>query len=111
MRISVREQGDVIIMTLSGRLDSAHAEQFKTEFRRQLGRGKWFIFDLARMEYLDSSGLGALVFCLKNCNALSGALKLVQINEKSKLIFNITRARGLFQMYDSIEAALDSFQE
>ena len=110
MRIVAREEDEVVIFELIGRLDFEHAELVKREFQRQLGTTGKCIFDLARMEYLDCAGLGALVFCLKRSNELGGALKLIRLSGSPRQLFELTRAYKLFEIYDAPETALAAFR-
>lgn len=109
MEIKSYEDNGVIVMSIAGRLDAENAETLKTEFKKKLQSETKIVFDLRDLEYLDSTGLGAIVFCLKNCNESHGKLKLANLGEPPRMIFEVTRAYRLFDIYDSLEQAISAF--
>ncbi len=109
MEIVTSEKDGVTIFKIVGRLDAECAEVLKSEFRRQSQGGKYFVFDLQELEYLDSTGLGAIVFCLKNCNERNCQLKLANLTEKPRMIFEITRAYRIFDIFDDLDQAVAAF--
>ncbi|MDD3885510.1 MAG: STAS domain-containing protein [Victivallaceae bacterium] len=109
MEITTSEREGAVVIAISGRLDAEHAERLKTEFRKVVDQNPKIVFDLSGMDYLDSTGLGAIVFCLKSCNEHNGKLKLACLADKPRMIFEITRAYRIFDIYDDLDQALLSF--
>src|SRR5574344_1988073 len=103
MEINSYDKNGITVFTISGRLDAEFAENLKTEFKKKMQVNAKIVFDLAKLEYLDSTGLGAIVFCLKSCNENHGKLKLANLGEPPRMIFEVTRAYRLFDIYDSLE--------
>lgn len=110
MEIRNCEKSGVTVVDISGRLDAEHAELLKTEFRKLLQPNAKMVFNLKDLEYLDSTGLGAIVFCLKNCNERGCKLKLANLGEKPRMIFEITRAYRIFDIYDDLDQAVAAFK-
>ncbi|MDD4180732.1 MAG: STAS domain-containing protein [Victivallaceae bacterium] len=110
MEINVYEKSGVMVIELSGRLDAEHAEKLRTEFLKLLEKYRNFAVDCTKMEYLDSTGLGAMVFCMKSSNEYGGALRLANLTPKVQMIFEITRAYRVFDIYDNLDAAVAAFQ-
>ncbi len=108
MKIGSYEKGPVVVITVAGRLDAEHAELLRNEFLKLVTTHRRFVLDLKEMEYLDSTGLGAIVFCLKSSNEYGGTLKLANLADKARMIFEITRAYRIFDIYDSLDAALEA---
>lgn len=108
MNLKSYEQGDVVVIEIDGRLDAEHAEALRNEFLRQITNHRLFVLDLAKMDYLDSTGLGAVVFCLKSSKEYGGSLMLANLCPKPRMIFEITRAYKLFEIFDSLEAAIEA---
>lgn len=109
MEIKSYEHADVTVIDISGRLDAEHAEGLKAEFRKLAQPEPKVVFNLKGLEYLDSTGLGAIVYCLKNCNERGGKLKLANLGEKPRMIFEITRAYRIFDIYDDLDLAIAAF--
>ncbi len=109
MEITTHDDAGVIVFKIAGRLDAEHAEQMKQLFKKHLAPNMKAVFDLQELEYLDSTGLGAIVYCLKQCNENQGKLKLANLVEPPRMILEVTRAYLLFDIYDSTEQAVASF--
>ncbi|MCP3967894.1 MAG: STAS domain-containing protein [Lentisphaerae bacterium] len=107
MEISSSSIGDVCTFKISGRLDAGNAGVLKSHFRDANRENIKFVFDLSEMEYIDSTGLGSIVSCLKNVMDKGGFLKLASLRDKPRMIFEITRAYRIFDIYDSMEAAVE----
>lgn len=74
----------------------------------ELGNSK-VIVDLAVVEYVDSSFLGALVAGLKRATMKNGDLKLVSLQPPVRAMFDLTRLYRIFDIYDSMDEAEKSF--
>jgi len=58
------------------------------------------------MEYVDSTGLGAMVFILQKLSDEGGRLALACLQPKPRIVFNITKAYKIFEIFDSVDAAI-----
>jgi anti-sigma B factor antagonist len=67
------------------------------------------IVNLARVEYMDSSGLGELISCYTAMRRVSGQLKLLHLNRRLQHLLAITKLATLFEAFDSEPAAVASF--
>ena len=110
MEMGHYEKDGVLIITVEGRLDAGHSEILKKYFSDLVESYGKFVFDLAKMEYLDSTGLGAIVFCLKSCSENNKILKIANLTERPRLIFEITRAYKIFDVYDNLDSAVAACQ-
>lgn len=86
-------------------------EDLRNAFLKLFADHRRFVFDLAGMDYLDSTGLGAIVFCLKSCTEFNGTFKLANLTDKPRMIFEITKAYRIFDIYDSLEEAINAAKE
>ena len=96
-------------VSLEGRLVAACSEEFKAAMFNKLAGQKKVVFDLSKMAHIDSAGLGVLVSILQWLNANGGILKLACIQPRPKIVFEITHVFRVFEIYDTVEAALASF--
>ncbi len=101
---------NVMKVSLDGRLVAACSEEFKDTMLERLKDQKSIIFDLKRMQHIDSSGLGALVSVLQWVNSNGGVIKLACLQPRPKIVFDITKVYRVFEIYDTVEAALLSFK-
>jgi anti-sigma B factor antagonist len=67
------------------------------------------LINLQKVEYIDSSGLATLVEILKNIKSYGGKLRLSNLSNKVKSLFEITKLEKLFDIFDSHDEALKNF--
>jgi len=108
MEMKTYERNGFTVIAIGGRLDAESAVALKTEFSRLRSGHLKFIMDLSRVIFLDSTGLGALLFCQKCCHDGGAELRLANPGPKSKLILQITRAHRIFRVFDSLEDAISA---
>ncbi len=65
-----------------------------------------FVFDLSRVEYVDSAGIGFLVSCLITLGNEGGKLRLASPPERVQYVLKITKLNTVFQVFSSLEQAL-----
>lgn len=110
MKFDFTLKDQVGIVTINGRLDASNVALLKKEFKNFLTETTDFVFDLSGLEFLDSSGLGAIISCLKNTIKKGGDIKLAHLTAKVKMVFEVTRAEKIFAVFPDQESALASFR-
>lgn len=107
MDIAVETQGGVLIAhVMQDRIDAACAIQFKDRMREISleGQGR-VILDLARVAFIDSSGLGAVVAVRKALGA-ERPLELLGLTPTVQKVFRLTRMDSIFTIHDRWEDGL-----
>jgi len=69
------------------------------------------IMDLGQVNYIDSTGIGALVRCYNLAREKGGAVKLLHLTKRIHDVLQITRLSSVFEIYDDQQKALASFSE
>jgi len=110
MKTSIIHKGDVGVISFSGRLDASNNSSFKKEFQEWLNHTNEFVLDLSKMEFVDSTGLGGIVACMKSASEKGGDLKIACLQSKPRMVFEITRANQIFDIYDDVASAVESFE-
>ncbi|HNW60820.1 MAG TPA: STAS domain-containing protein [bacterium] len=82
-------------------MDALHALRERGE--------KWVVVDLARVQTMNSSGLGALISGLNTMRQAGGDLKLAAVTEKVDHLLIITKLRSVFACFDTVAEAVASF--
>lgn len=110
MEIVKKDEGAVTVLNLKGRLDLASGTTLKEEVKSLLNAEKTSIhFNLGEVEFINSSGLGALVSILKETRLCKGRLTLSNMASYVKEIFEITQLAHIFEIFDSESEALNSY--
>ena len=79
------------IVDCTGKITSHTIEFLKTTVKPLFSEGKTVVLDLTNVSFLDSSGLGAIIGLFVSAKAAKSRLKLVNLNDRLKELFSITR--------------------
>ena len=109
MMIETRTVGAVVILDLAGRLANGEGDQLLRDKVRSLvfeGHPQ-LVFNMARLSYIDSTGLAAMIACYHVVTKAGGRLVLVGMTERVSNVLAITKLLTVFDAYDSeVEAAV-----
>ena len=112
MEFNHEKHGKADLLFLEGRLDNEASLELKAVFREIVKGGRaCLVLDLNGVTFVDSSGLGALVACLRTATAREGDLKLSGLNPRLNSVFELTRLHRLFEIYPTPGEAAESFEE
>lgn len=101
------QEGKAIVVTLcSANLDAGNVKTFKEEMQPLLKGSEIVLLDMSKLSFVDSSGLGALLSCLRTMNNKSGQLKLFALPKPVQSLFELVRMHRIFSIYNSREEAL-----
>jgi anti-sigma B factor antagonist len=107
-----RSTGEKIgIAVMPERLDMVNSRQLKSLYQQWMTLAERMVFDCSQLRFIDSSGLGAIVSCLRMSILLEGDLRLSGLVPRVAMVFELTRADQLFSMYPDLKEALESFSQ
>ena len=94
-----------MVFTFKGQLDAFSEKQFKNFVTNNLKNDLPFIIDLTKIDFLDSSGLGALVQTAKECKKLKLKFSIVG-NSRVAQTIKLVRLGDFLNLRSSLEDAL-----
>ncbi|HEV8361950.1 MAG TPA: STAS domain-containing protein [Gemmatimonadaceae bacterium] len=110
MSFAIHKEGDVCVVSVEGQLIVGNRQELKQKVLDEIERGeRKFLVDFSQTGYIDSSGLGVLVSLSKKIREHGGELRLTNLNEDLKTLFELTKLDTLFQIAETRERALESF--
>ena len=112
LNINDRQVGNVTVLDIDGnlRIGEGSAVLHKA-IRRLLEEGQnQILLNLARVAYIDSSGLGELVAAHVALGKSGGRIKLLHLTRRVRELMTITKLLTVFDAYETESAALDSFK-
>jgi len=110
MDIQKRYEGDIAVLALEGRLDLTSASTLKEASKEALARdSKKVILNMDKVDFINSSGLGALVSILKEVRNSHGSMRLTNLAPYVKEIFDITQLTNIFEICQDEKQAISSF--
>ena len=80
-----------IVVHCTGKITSDTIQRLKATVKPLFSESKTVVLDLTNVTYTDSSGLGAIIGLYISAKAAKSQLKLINLNERLKEIFSITR--------------------
>ena len=112
LNISERQSGDVTILDMDGKITIGEGSvALRTAVRRLVEEGKKkVLLNLAKVGYIDSSGIGELVSSYTAIDRDGGELKLLNLTQKLQDLLTITKLLTVFDVYESESDALGSFK-
>lgn len=111
MEMTVEKLGEVTIVLLPGeQLDASNAKDFKREIASVLIGASKVVFDLSQLHFVDSSGLGAMLSCLRQVNSAGGELKLCGLSKPVRALFELVRMHRIFDICNTKDDAIRILQ-
>jgi anti-sigma B factor antagonist len=111
MDIKHNDRDGIAVLNLTGRLDLASGSKLKEEIKKLTDKSQTSIhLNLGAVEFINSSGLGALVSIMKEIRLQKGRLTLSNLASYVQEIFEITQLSHIFEIFADEEQALASYQ-
>ena len=111
MEIAVDKIGSIAVASVPvDELDASNAEEFKRDIAPILQANTKLVLDLSKLRFVDSSGFGAMLSCLRQLSAKSGDLKLCGMSKQVRALFELVRMHRIFDIYGTKEEAARAFQ-
>lgn len=110
MSLKVETKNGSAVCYVEGEIDINTSPDIKKSFDKLISiKSPKIVVNLAKVTYVDSSGLATLVEILKNMRSYGGKLKLSNMSVKVKSLFEITKLEKLFDIAVSEEEAISAF--
>ncbi|HUO32855.1 MAG TPA: STAS domain-containing protein [Bryobacteraceae bacterium] len=109
--IQQREREGIAILDLKGRITvGPEASALREKVSALITAPSTnVILNLAHVDYIDSTGLGALVMCATSLRKAAGALKLLNLNRRNIELIVMTKLATVFDLFTDEQDAVNSF--
>jgi len=95
------------VLPLEGEIDLNVSPNIAASLNMMIGKKPpRLIVDLARVNYIDSSGLAVLIEGMQNVQQYGGKFALAGLQEHVRTVFEIARLDQVFQIFPDVDAAL-----
>jgi anti-sigma B factor antagonist len=98
-------EGHTFVTVVCESLDASNAERLKANLDA-LDPGEHLVVDLHKVAFMDSSGLGALVVCLRRALSKGGDLSVCAPRPAVRVLFEVVQAHQIFSIYNNRAEAL-----
>src|SRR6266852_872461 len=112
LNIHERRIGDVTVLDMDGNIRIGGSNiALKKAIQNLVAEGRnQIVLNLARVTYIDSSGLGELISSHVTSNHKGGQIKLLNLTQRFHELMTITKLITIFDVYDDESQAVDSFK-
>src|ERR1700733_2210977 len=111
LEISHREREGIALLDLKGRItigDEASAFRAAVE-KIAVQADPRLLLNMLEVDYVDSTGLGAMVMCSMRLKNANGVAKLVNVNRRNIELIVMTKIDSMFEVFDDETDAINSF--
>ncbi len=110
MQISVKTANEVTVLAFEGSLDTQTSPDALTQLTQLIeGGDKKIVVNLEKLHYISSAGLRILLAAAKQLKTADGELRICDLNEVVKEVFDISGFSTIFKIFESETDALDNF--
>uniref|UniRef100_Q01ZR3 Anti-sigma factor antagonist n=1 Tax=Solibacter usitatus (strain Ellin6076) TaxID=234267 RepID=Q01ZR3_SOLUE len=109
--IEQREREGITILEMKGRITvGKEATALREKIAEITGGGvRNVVLNLAGVDFIDSTGLGALVVCATSARKAGGGVKLVNLNRRNIELLVMTKLATVFEIFNDEQDAINSY--
>jgi anti-sigma B factor antagonist len=111
LEISPREREGIALLDLKGRITiGEEASAFRAAVEKiAVQPDPRLLLNMLEVDYVDSTGLGAMVMCSRRLKDSNGVAKLVNVNRRNIELLVMTRIDAIFEVFTDETDAVNSF--
>ncbi len=111
MKYSINEKYNCVIIAPKGKiLGGPDAEIFRNDLQKLIDEGKKnVIFDLAKVHFMNSSGIGILIGGFKTMRANGGDIKLCNADKRITSLLMVSHLNTVFDTYPDLDSAIKAY--
>jgi len=107
MEIKLRKSGTIYVLDVTGEMDLYNAYKLKEIVTAMIGRQiREYIINLENVQYMDSSGIGALLFVHAELKKRGMILRIANVKGAVKKVIELTKLSGYLPISGGIQDAM-----
>ena len=112
MDAEIQKFGDdiVVVSVPLEKLDMSTANEFKRMMSPVMEGCRRVVLDMNIISFVDSSGLGAILSCLRELSSEGGDLKLCRVQKRVRVMFELVRMHRILNILNTPEEAVQAFE-
>jgi anti-sigma B factor antagonist len=109
--ITTDKLDDVTVVTVQAdSLDASNATEFKRCVTATVGPKAKIILDLNRVQFIDSTGCGAILSYLRQLNPVGGDVKLCAVSRPVRSLFELVRMHKILDIFNTRDEAVKAYR-
>lgn len=111
MELKIRKNDEIYIIDVLGEMDLYNSYKLKELMMKMLEKKiERFIINLEDVEYIDSSGIGALIYITSTIKKMNLKLGITNVRGSVKKVIELTKLTGFFPILPSLEEAVRALE-
>lgn len=111
MELKIRKAKEIYIIDVSGEMDLYNSYKLKDLIMKMVEKKiGMLIINLQEVEYIDSSGIGALIYICSTIKKAGSKLFITNVHGSVKKVVELTKLAGFFPMTNSLEEAIQKLE-
>ena len=107
MELKIRKNGEIYIIDVNGEMDLYNSYKLKELVMKMIEKNvKLFVINLEQVDYIDSSGIGALIYICSTIKKMNLKLAISNIHGSVKKVIELTKLMSYFPIANSVDEAL-----
>lgn len=102
MDYNIRNEGDFVVIALSGEVDMHYSPEARKQILAQLNKNQNVLIDLSAVSYIDSSGIASLVEGFQLARNKKLQFGLVGVSDAAHQVLQLARLDKVFLIKDKI---------
>jgi anti-sigma B factor antagonist len=110
LQIDLTQRDTVLVMAITGSVDSLNADELTARFAEPISQGKVrLVADFSQVNYTSSAGLRSLLGTVKSCRLAGGDLRLAALQPQVERVLAIAGFVSILKIFPDLESAVASF--
>ena len=112
MEFKCQKKESYCLYRVEGDIDLYSAHDLKEHFEQNVTQGIYeYVINLSMVPYMDSSGIGALVYLVTHVPKKNGIVYLAELTPSVYKLIKLSRLNDFFRIMESEKEALDDLQK
>ncbi|GIX42152.1 MAG: anti-sigma factor antagonist [Leptospiraceae bacterium] len=113
MKLKFSTKGEVVVVTIEGAIKSGDEYQLAERMEQYIkpNVAPKFIIDMKKVPFINSQALGLFLHIYKHIDYLKGRMVFCGLNSDIEGLMNLTQLSNVFEIYKTLDEALESFED
>jgi len=98
----------LVIQPEAEHIDASNVKAFREAVAPLFQNHQRIVFDMSKLDFLDSAGVGALIACLRTVKEREGDFRLCALSRPVRTLFDLMRMHRVFEIHTDRAEALRS---
>jgi len=111
MKVKILSKGEVQIVRIEGAIKSGDEYELAEKMEKYIkpNVAPKFIIDMKKVPFINSAALGLFLKIYKHIDSLKGRIVFAGLNSDVENLMEITKLTSVFEIFKTVEEALESF--